>query len=277
MLNLLLIIIAALLFLIYRKVNKFIEGSHSEEKDVYSVKDWLQGISRNLNDVIKNTSAIADHFLADSPAGNKSDRYRKMNNLIKIYAQHLVGTKKLSEKDALIRARFELHEFGEDKVIDQIDDDLFGGLYWRERRKAEADYYASGILDKDIREVTNYVEGHEKKPAPYYLAAPIYDVLIKQHYEREKAIEKSWFRDENSYHDFVEGRAIIYHLEKLGIIKKANNEGWGGKQKWTIPNVNWSKIKEEIYEGGTSHDDGYFEEQYKEGKLDHLFQVTDLK
>jgi hypothetical protein len=241
--------------------------------DEFKSIDWLEAINNNLHEVHKNTTVIANHFLADNPAGEKSDKYKKRNNLIKIYARHLVNTKKLNEKDAFIRARFEVNKFGEEKVVEEIEESFSHGIRWKDQRNAEKEYYASGILEKDINEVTDYIPSHPKKPAPYYLAAPMYDILVKQikrnimlnsDFKKSKEIELYWHINENSYDEFVKNRAIIYHLERLGIIKKTNNESWGGKIKWTIPETEWSKVKTKIYDGESSHDDDYFEEKYRE-------------
>lgn len=274
MTNLLLLLVLVMLALVYKKLSQFVEGKNSESSPELGIKDMVRGINEWLHLIDKNTSAVADYFLADNPAGTKSNKYKKLENLIKIYAQHLMTTKKLSEKDSLIRARFEVRIFGEEKVIDEVDDDVSDGVYWRDRDKAEKDYYASDILEKDIKNFWDIEVKGVKKVTPYELMARIYDVIVKQHYEEGENIEMAWFRDEDGYYDFIKNRACIYHLEKLGVIKKANKEGWGGKPKWTITTTNLDELKRIIYEGETSHDNDFFEERFNEGKLPRIFQKS---
>jgi hypothetical protein len=279
---LLLFLIALFLFLIYKKLSEFTNfynglkgdlfGRAIKEND-YSIKDWLTYIHKLLRQVDKNTSLISDHFIADNPAGLKSDKYKKIENLIKVYAKQLQENQKLSEKDALIRARFEVYEFGEDKITDDIDQGfMMRGVYWKEKDRAEKQFYASKILEKDIRDFWTMSVKGVKKITPYYLMAPIYDVIVKQNYQKDQEIQYLESYDEfEDYYRFVKDRAIIANLEKIGVIKKINKDEWDGKPKWVIPNINIVELKNLIYEGGSSHDDSYFEEQFNEGKLECLF------
>lgn len=274
MTDLLLILVLVMLALVYKKLSQFVEGKNSESSPELGIKDMVKGMNEWLYRIEKNTSAIANYFLADNPAGTKSNKYKKLETLIKIYAQYLVATKKLSERDALIRARFEVRIFDEEKVIDEIDDDVSDGVYWKERDKAEKDYYASDILERDIKNYWDVEVKGVKKITPYELMARIYDVLVKQNYEEEKTIELAWLRGEDDYGDFIKNRACVYHLEKLGVIKKANKEGWGGKPKWAVITTNIDELKRIIYEGETSHDNNFFEERFNEGELPRIFQVS---
>jgi hypothetical protein len=276
MLELLLGIIAILLFLIYKKINSFVGDKSDSEPLEGNIKGWVRSLNSNLWEIVKNTSQIADYFNYENPAGKKSNKYKKQENLIKIYTQYLIETKKLNEKDALIRARFEVTKFGEEKVIDEIDEDFSNGTYWKEKRKAEQDYYDSNLIQKDIKSFYNYTVKGELKVTPYELMARIYDVLIKQDYGNDKCLILAWFRNEDNYRSFIENRACIYQLEKIGVIKKINKDGLGGKPKWIITTTDLEKLKKIIYEGGASHDNDFFEERYNKGELPRIFNVSEL-
>lgn len=278
MLEVLLGIIAIFLFLIYRKIN-FLGGNQNigpEPAGGNNIKQWFITLNENLWEVVKNTSLIADYFNNENPAGDKSNKRKKLNNLIKIYAQYLIETKKLNGKDALIRAHFEVTKFGEEKIIDEIDENISNGTYWIERRKAEAEYYNSGLIEKDIKTFYDYKLKGVPKVTPYELMARIYDALVKQDYGNDKCLILAWFRNEDDYWTFIKNRACIYQLEKLGVIKKINNEGWGGKPKWIMTTTDLEKLKKIIYEGRTSHDNDFFEERYNKGELPRIFNVSEL-
>lgn len=282
MLYFLLIVIAILLFFTYRKLSKFTNFQNElmgelfgkgNKKEEVSIKNWVNYIHQRLRKIEDDTSLIADHVSAENPAGLKSDKYKKINNLVKIYAQHLVENKKLSEKDALIRARFEVYEFGKEKIVSEIDTGFMTrGIYWQEKDKAEEDFYASGILDKDIKNYWSVSVKGVKQITPYYLMEPMYDVIVKQNYQDGQEIQYlDNSTDDEDYYNFVKDRAIIQTLEDMGFLKRVNKDGWDGKPKWIIPNTDIAKLKHLLYKGETSHDNDYFEEQFREGKLNRLF------
>lgn len=283
MIYFLLSIIAVLLYLVYRRLSELADfqkelkedfSNTSESESEYSIKSWLKFLNQRLRNVEEHTELLAQHFTADNPAGLKSDKYKRINNLIKIYAEHLSENKKLSEKDALVRAGFEVFEFGEDKIIREVDTGFSTrGVYWKERDKAKKAFYDSGILEKDIKNFYTMEESGVKKITPYYLMEPIYDVIVKQNYEQGQEIQyqDGMLSDVDDYYTFIKEKAIISKLEELGVIKKSDKESWNNKPKWVIPNTNIPELKNLIYEGKTSHDDDYFEEQFNEGKLTRLF------
>lgn len=282
MLYFLLIVIAILLFVVYRKLSEFTNFQNELKEELFgkgyrkeevSIKNWVNYIHQRLRQIEDNTALLADHVSADNPAGLKSDKYKKINNLIKIYAEHLVANKVLPEKEALIRARFEVYEFGEEKIISEIDTGFSTrGVYYQEKDKAEEAFYASDILKKDIENYWSVSVKGVKQITPYYLMEPMYDVIVKQNYQPGQEIQYlDNFRENDSYYNFVKDRAIMQTLEDKGIIKRVNKDGWDGKPKWTIPMTDIAKLKHILYNGETSHDDDYFEENYRDGKLNRLF------
>lgn len=283
MLYFILSVISVLLYLVYRRLSELADfqkelqedfSNTSENENEYSIKSWLKFLNQRLRNVEEHTELLSQHFTSDNPAGLKSDKYKRINNLIKIYAEHLSEDKKLNEKDALIRARFEVYEFGEDRIIREIDTGFSTrGVYWKERDKAKKAFYDSGILEKDIKNFYTMEESGVKKITPYYLMEPIYDVIVKQNYEQGQEIQyqDGMLSDVDDYYTYIKEKAIISKLEELGVIKKSDKESWNNKPKWIIPNTNIAELKKLIYEGKTSHDDDYFEEQFNEGKLTRLF------
>lgn len=282
MLYFLLAVIAVLLFLVYKKLNEFTQNQRefyedlfgtSSKRDELSIRTFLNYINRRLVKIENDTTVLAEHVTADNPAGLKSDKYKRINNLAKIYAEHLVDSKEISEKDALIRAKFEIYEFGADKIINEIETGIMTrGVQFKEQDKAEKDYYASGILEKDIKNYWSVSVKGVKQITPYYLMEPMYDIIVKQNYQPGAEIQYlDHFKENDSYYSFVKDRAIITTLEEMGVIKRANDEGWDKNPKWTIPMTDIAKLKHLIYKGETSHDDDYFEENYRDGKLNRLF------
>lgn len=282
MLYFLLAVIAILIFLVYKKLSEFTNFQNelredlfgtSSKRDELSIRNFLNYINQRLVRIEGDTTVLAEHVTADNPAGLKSDKYKRINNLAKIYAEHLVDSKDISEKDALIRAKFEIYEFGADKIISEIETGLMTrGVQFKEQDKAEKEYYASGILDKDIEKYWDVSVKGVKQITPYYLMEPMYDVIVKQNYEPGAEIQyMDNFRTTETYYSFVKDRAIIKALEDMGVIKRANDEGWDGSPKWTIPVTDIAKLKHLIYKGETSHDDDYFEENFRDGKLNRLF------
>lgn len=282
MLYFLLAVIAVLLFLVYKKLSEFTNFHNelredlfgtSSKRDELSIRNFLNYINRRLVKIEGDTTTLAEHVTADNPAGLKSDKYKRINNLTKIYAEHLVDSKEISEKDALVRARFEIFEFGEEKIISEIDTGLMTrGVYYKEKDKAEKDFYASKILDKDIENYWSMSVKGVKQITPYYLMEPMYDIIVKQNYQPGAEIQYlDNFKDNDDYYSFVKDRAIMQTLEDMGVIKRANDEGWDKNPKWTIPMTDIAKLKHLIYKGETSHEDDYFEENFREGKLNRLF------
>lgn len=277
MLEILLILILIVLYLIYRGVSKSF-GSNKNEEGLYekeytrsySVKGMLGIINDNLHEVTKGTERIADYYDAEYPAGLKSNNQKRKNSLIKIYADHLTKVEKMSPKYALVRARFEITNFYDtDKIIDKINE----AIDWSEREKYELDYHQTNILADDIKRDLEHL-------ASYYIYAPVYEFLVKQHHYKGITDLKVEFLGavvDEDYYNYVRNRAIVHKLEQLKIIKKIDDgKGiWNVKPKFKFLVTDPEKIKVIVYGGGSSHDNGYFEEQYREGRLERIFVSYD--
>lgn len=259
------------LLLLLKKINRICEDNNDFKnlikgrnvKYYGSIIDRLDHLERDSMEVVDNTSTISNHYLANNPAGTGSDRYKKMTNLIKIYSEHLVENEGFNEDQALIKARFEYHRFGERSLINTIDNKMeywsnkhMGGIYMKEKDKAEYDYFNSTLLDADIDKVKR-----ERALIPFDLALPVYQILNRRNISIADIITTA--NHDKTYKDFVNNRVIISFLEDLKIIKRTKD--YSAKQPyWTIPNTDWTKIKNIIYKGEPSHDDDYFSERLRE-------------
>ncbi len=234
----------------------------------YSVKGMMAIANEWLSRMSEGTSRIADYHDADYPAGPKSNSQKRKNNLIKIYADHLNKVDKMNPKNALIRARFELTNFYEtDKIIQHIND----AIDWDDRIKFQKEYYHSDVLSTDVKNKLSQL-------VPYYIYAPVYDFLVKQtHYSdiNEGVIGITLFGVDNDYDDFVETRAIIDRLEQLKVIKKVKDgmRNWNMSPEFKFLITDPEKIKVLVYEGGSSHENSFFEERYQKGDLKSIFYM----
>jgi hypothetical protein len=271
--NILLIVIILGLVVTNRRFDELLNLFHGKN-DLYgkepSVFKILQDLKTRLQDVTSNQIVIshkvdllADASQADHPAGKESSKNRRRNNLIEIYAQYLIKKEKLSKLDAVIRSKFEVYEFGEDEIIDGIDEDI----RLQELLEATARFHTSGLLEKAIKTM-------ERDLLPFDLMEPLYDLVIKQECSKGEKImfagNEIWFIEEN-YHDFVKNRAVVEKLEKIGVIKKINNESWDENPEYILMYSNMDNLRRIIYEGETPHDDDYFEELTTKGELKRLF------
>ncbi len=283
MTDFILIVIAIILFFIFQKLSQLLKFQ-AESEGVAGIKqsitEWIPRWFKNIYEHTSSISSISNHLTIENPAGIESDKYKRIENIIKIYSKYLMETESWSEKEALIKARFLVYEFGEDGAIRDID----RYTVEKEKKEAEKSFYSSGVFEKDINDYWDIEIKGVKKISGYDLFAPIYDVIVKQGYKEENVIDHFSYKDfeqnvgytKFAYYTFKKERAIITKLEKLGIIKKVNAEGWEGHQKYIIPNTNIDELKKIIYEGGASHGNDYFEERFTEGTLERLFSITYL-
>jgi len=278
MLYVLLIALTVLGYLIYTKLNEIsaLLQPQSREQDgsKYSIEDLLTFLQRTVNDINNKLNNIDACINAEYPAGEKSSPFKRRNNLIEIYAKFLESKEKLSESEARLRARFEVYEFGEKKIIDEINRGFQNGLYGEARRKAVEDFEKSGILQKDARSYWTMEKEGKKGITPFYLAEPMYDVLVRQNGKKGDLVyEEDMTENVRRYRDMVEREAIIFNLEKLNVLEKTTKESFSGKVKYKLLVDSFETVKDIVYGGETSHDNDYFEEKLREGKLNNFLYV----
>lgn len=256
------VIIAVLLMLILWVLYRFLKTLSST---LNTIQQRVQSINSHVHGLLKPLHTVADSHLAEHPAGKDSPKHRKRESLVRVYADHLVRTRQLSPDEATVRARFELHRFGEDTLTSEIDG-LDAEL--SERFSAEEAFYNSGVLDRDI---DMYPE-NEFHLLPRDLFAPLYSLLVKQGYQQGEEVEfdRHGTLVATDYREFVKDRAIIKRLEALGVLVRTNGDDWRGRPAFTVRVTDLDQLRALLYEGGSSHDNAHFEEQYNSGKLRSL-------
>ena len=261
------VVIAGLLILILLTLRKILKTmGPTQSGSLKTVQERLELINSHVYSLIGPLNVVADSHLANDPAGSNSPTNRKRASLVRVYADHLTETEKLSAEEATLRARFELDEFGEDVVASQVDGFL---ARFPERRAAKDAFYASGMLERDI---TKYVED-ERSLIPHDLFAPLYALIVKQGCQQGQRVTLDTYSSSSGddYRSFVKARAIVQRLQNLGVLTRANDDGWGGRPAFRIQLTDLAKLRALLYAGGASHDDAYFEEKHREGKLPWLF------
>ena len=251
-------------------------NSEESEENYNEMMKWLREIGNQTFNTAERVKALEEFCQAMSPSDNDSIQQRKRENLIKIYSRHLIKKEKLSPKDALVRARFEVLKFDNDEIIDDMNREIKN----QEEEIAEKEYYTSEVVEKDIKDfwTTGNIKTDERWINHYDLFAPIYNLMKGSYHDFKEGdkISVDWDTDKN-YYSFIKNRAIIRNLEKLGIISKiTDNERPRdlGNQNYKLNIVDLNKIGEIIYKGPREgHDDSFFDERLREGSLERIFRI----
>ena len=236
-----------------------------------SNKDYLDLILRRICKIDDYTAQIVSIATKEHPAGANFHKYVRSDNLASIYADYLERYQNLPRHLAMKRARVEVTQFGQEAVIKTINSDFSNGVEKQRERNDFAEFFSSGIIEKDIKSRL------EEKIIPYTLFAPLYDLIVKQGYSGEKdfAAELTTYTIE-TYEEMVNRATIISKLERLGVLLRTAGENWGALLRFRLKSTDTSELKKLIYSGGSAHDDEYFEEQFKEGKLPRIFDPFHL-
>src|ERR1035437_10173533 len=134
-----------------RYKDEVIETNNASHEDTRNeMMKWMKSIDEACWDTKRRLEAIEAFCQAMFPSDNDSIQQRKRENLAKIYARHLIEKEKLSPKDALIRAKFEILKFDNDKILDDINQEIKN----REAKIAEDEYYSSKVIEGDIKNNT---------------------------------------------------------------------------------------------------------------------------
>jgi len=177
-----LLILAVVLLLILQRLERLhltlqtlhehLMPSNSEEGGL-DIMVYLSSISERTQNLARDTATIARHLTAANPAGEHSAAAIYRQNLVKVYASHLVKHEKLSPKNARIKAEFEAHHFENERIVDKIEWDLDAA---REER-IENRYHKSGILEQDIKRYWNPGEKSSQLIRDSELYEPMYFLL----------------------------------------------------------------------------------------------------
>ena len=277
--------IAAILWISSSKLNtklaKLIEVIEAENKATINehfhvtTKDYLELLCRGIHDIKDSTSQLVSIATTEYPAGAKFYAYVRGDNLINIYAEYLECNHNMERHLALKRAQFEVTMYGEDAISEKINTGEYiisGGVAKVRKDKALNDFFASGIIEKDI------MARLEKGIIPYDLYAPLSDLIIKQNYSGEKDFAAELITyTVKKYDEMINRAAIISQLEQLGILLRVSGENWGAFLRFKLKSKDTCELKEMLYAGGSSHDDDYFDEKFKAGELSRIFDAYDIR
>lgn len=275
----LLLAIAAILWRYNSQLNKklaqmleVIEAENKTTEDYFNAttKDYLKFIYRSICEIHESISQLVSIATTEYPAGTKFYAYVRGDNLRNIYAGHLEHNHNMPQDLALKRAQFEVAMYGQDAVAKKINtgDYRIGGVAKARKEKALKDFFGSGIIEKDIETRL------EKEIIPYDLYAPLYDLIVKQNYSgKNHFVAELTTYTIKTYDEMINRAAIISKLEQLGVLLRVSGENWGARLRFTLKSKDTYELKEIIYAGGSSHDDDFFEEKFKEGELSRIFDA----
>lgn len=275
----LIVILIVIGYLIYTKLDKLLwysQTTHNNKggSDNNTADKWLKNINTNIYQVNEKLTSINAALNHSNPAGYGSVVFKSRENLIKVYSDFLVEKDNISEPEARIRARYEVYEFGDEKITEAINTGLFDGVFWVERRKAEEEFRKSGILEKDAASYWDLEVDGKKKITPYYLASALYDIYVDQNAKAGDFIyENDSVAYMDDYRDLVKQKAIILNLEKLGVIKKTNRKTVTGNNMYQVVPESFGDVKQIVYGGEASHEDDYFEEQSLKTSYKRVFYL----
>jgi hypothetical protein len=273
----LLLAIAVILWRYNSQLNKklaqmleVIEAENKTTEDYFNdtTKDYLKYIYRSICEINESISKLVSIATIEYPAGTNFYAYVRGDNLINIYAGHLEHNHNMPQDLALKRAQFEVAMYGQDAVAEKINtgDYRIGGVAKTRKEKALNDFFGSGIIEKDIETRL------EKEIIPCHLYAPLYDLIVKQNYSGKKDFVAELITYTiKTYDEMINRAAIISKLEQLGVLLRVSGEKWGARMRFRLKSKDTYELKEIIYAGGSSHDDDFFEEQFKEGELSRIF------
>jgi len=250
--------------------------NHSDKEDIKEFREELFKVLHQINShnfaTTQRLDRIEEFCQAIFPSDTISIQQQKRESLAKVYANYLAESEGLSLEDGLTRARFEVLKFDNQQIFRKLNK----GILKKEEKVAEANFYNSNIIEKDIEGFWTLGNSEEKWIAPYHLFAPIYRLIKEHEYEEGQYISINSSADRN-YYSFIKNRAIARNLEKLGIISKVPDKGESrniGNQNYKLNLTDLSKIGEIIYEGPRkAHDDSFFDGRLKAGSIEDIFRI----
>lgn len=219
--TILIIVGVILLFLAYRKLDNllklFVEEKEVKEESVkqreYKDTNFQNWLYEDLKNLKEKVAELSDVQTIDNPAwGESSAASRKEESLIKLYAQHLAEKEKLSQKDALVKARFVIKNF-EGGVID----DILRDIRFHAEVKSEEELLNSDFFKKEVETKANSLNARD-------VFEPLWVGITNRKYKKgdellqntRKAFELH--SGDYGYQNYIEDSAIIHKLQELGIL-----------------------------------------------------------
>jgi len=270
---LLFLILVALIILIVVIWNSFkeIQRIFVEKIERLSTShlDWIY---LNLEEITRNSLVNTIHLQADFPAGQNSSRYKRLENLAKIYAKHLVNKKWMSDSGAILKANFDVwSSWDNESEIRNIGgpwnslDEIF------EEKSADArkKYLSSDPFADEVNAHSNGIYMHQGECLEVMI-----NLIKKENYKKWQIVRLN-DEYETDIDKIIKNKAIVSQLEKLGIIEKINKDGWGDNPKWVVKNTNLNQLKKIIYEWWSIvPEDKELEDNFQKGNLKSLFFIT---
>lgn len=251
-------------------MNMSIFNREGDDENQSEILRLLQQISNNSFVAGSRIAALEETYFALFPYNGKSIDELKVENLVKMYTAHLVKHKKLSSKDADLRARFEVAHYDSRELLREIDSENDS-----ERRTAtKEELLSSSFFKKEIEDfyTTGNINSDERWIAPYDLFAPVYMAIQGDRCTTADILEIDY---DNNYYDFIKYRAIVRKLLSLGILREVTRKTHSGKELepgYKLTSTDLDEIKITVYGGPDGHDNTFFAERLQErGGLPRIF------
>lgn len=215
------VVVIVALFLIYGKLytlTKILEEKFRiSDAEWNNLRDWLYEFFGQLATIERKITELSDISTIDNPAwGKDSASERKKNNLVRLYTNYLIQKEKLTDEDALCKAKFIINKFGVEAIIIDMR------IKTREdESKLEENLRSADFFIKEVKEKA-------KSLKPIEIFEPLYLGIMKKKYTKGKTLfqkRRDSYSGEDGYKKYVEDVAIIYKLEELGLFKKDTKRG----------------------------------------------------
>lgn len=271
--TILIVVGIVLLFLTYRKlagIAEFFDIKNANEEDSekeqnqknINFQNWLW---EKLKTIEEKVGELSDVVTVTNPAwGENSASMLKNENLIKLYSQHLIEKEKLSQKDALSKARFIVNNF-EGGVVDEISRDV----RFRAEVKSEEVVLLSDFFKKEVQEKIDTLK-------PKDVFEPLWiGIKIRKYKKGDELLQNTRkafeaHSGQYGYQNYVEDSAIVSKLVHLGIfeVKKENNEirkTISGHPFYILKEDDLEKLRKNIFSGEEQNSE-YYNDEYFAGE-----------
>jgi hypothetical protein len=172
----------------------------------------LAGIKYSVDNLSSTSGDELLNSLLKIPS-NKEEVDKKKDTLLKCYANYLSQDEGLSDGDAILRANFEAEKFGIETILREINWDKAIRSENLEKKFLNSDFFKS-----ELNNFWTVGLGDKKIVLPIDLFRPVYEFIKNSDY-REGDVAVLNVRQDFSYYSYIKNRAILFNLEKLGVIQ----------------------------------------------------------
>ena len=240
------------------------EIREENDKKYENFQNWLY---EKLTKIEEKVGEMSDITTIENPAwGEDSASSLKRKNLITLYSQHLVEKEKLSQKDALLKARFIVNNFE-----GNLSDDINRDLQFQTKIKYEEDILLSDFFNEQVQEKMITLKAKD-------IFEPLWiGIKIKKYKNGCKLLQNTRRSFESYnwqywYENFVNDFAIISKIEELKIFEKKKDKSerrktMSGHSFYILKEDNLEKIRKIIFEwdeeNSKYYTDAYFESNHQ--------------